>query len=91
MTKSDLITALTRRISVSPKQATDIINLIFDGFAETLKKGERIELRGFGSFTVRSYNSYTGRNPKTGNNIEVKPKRIAFFKVGKELKERVDL
>jgi len=91
MTRSDLITALATRINVTQKQAIDIINLIFDGFTEALVKDGRIEIRGFGVFVVKNYRSYTGRNPKTGKEIEVKPKRMALFKTGKELKERVDL
>ena len=89
MNKSDLIAALATKENLTEKQATEIINLIFNGFAETMKNGGRIEIRGFGSFTVRKYEPYTGRNPKTGKNIAVKPKRLPFFKVGKELKERV--
>ena len=91
MTRSDLITALATRINVTQKEATDIINLIFGGFTDALVKDGRIEIRGFGVFVVKNYRSYMGRNPKTGQNIGVKPKRMAFFKVGKELKERVDL
>lgn len=88
MKKSDLITLLARRESLTEKLAVEIVNLIFEGFTETLLKGERIEIRGFGSFSVRSYKSYDGRNPKTGEKIPVKQKRLPFFKVGKELKER---
>jgi len=66
------------------------INLVFDGFTHTLMEGERIEIRGFGSFTVREYGAYTGRNPKTGDKTQVGPKKLPFFKVGKELKERVN-
>ncbi|MCG6533433.1 MAG: integration host factor subunit beta [Syntrophales bacterium LBB04] len=69
--------------------ATDIINLIFNGFTDTLEKGGRIEVRGFGAFSVREYKAYTGRNPKTGKNVKVRPKKLPFFKVGKELKELV--
>jgi integration host factor subunit beta len=58
---------------------------------EALVKGERIEIRGFGNFTVRNYQSYLGRNPRTGTKVDVSPKRLPFFKVGKELKERVDI
>ena len=68
----------------------DIVNIVFDGFTNELKNGGRIEIRGFGSFTVREYGAYDGRNPKTGNAVSVKPKRLPFFKVGKELKEMVD-
>lgn len=90
MNKSDLIEALSKKENLTEKKAIDLINLIFKGFTEELKKGERIEIRGFGSFMVRNYGAYTGRNPKTGRNITVDPKRLPFFKVGKELKEKVD-
>ena len=86
MNKSDLIEALAAKEDLTEKQATDIIKLIFTGFTDTLKKGDRIELRGFGSFSVRGYESHKGRNPKTGENIDVRPKKLPFFKVGKELK-----
>ena len=90
MNKADLIEALAVKEGVKEKDAYTIINLIFDGFTDTLKKGGRIEIRGFGSFSVREYGAYTGKNPKTGNKVDVKPKRLPFFKVGKELKERVN-
>jgi integration host factor subunit beta len=90
MTKSDLIAALAAKEKLTEKMATDTINLIFNGFTDTLKKGGRIEVRGLGSFTVREYKAYTGRNPKTGKNIKVRPKKLPFFKVGKELKKKVD-
>ncbi len=90
MNKADLINELSKKEDLTEKLAGEIVNLIFDGFTETLKKGGRIEIRGFGAFTVREYKSYTGRNPKTGKTVEVKPKRSPFFKVGKELKKRVD-
>jgi integration host factor subunit beta len=90
MNKSDLIAALATKENLTERQTTDIINLIFNGFRDTLKNGNRIEIRGFGSFSVREYKSYEGRNPKTGKNIDVKPKKLPFFKVGKELKAMVD-
>ncbi len=90
MTKSDLIQALANKEELKDKEAEVIINLIFDGFRNTLKKGGRIEIRGFGSFSVRKYGSYTGRNPKTGKKIKVRAKKGAFFKVGRELKKRVN-
>ncbi|MCX5836525.1 MAG: integration host factor subunit beta [Deltaproteobacteria bacterium] len=90
MTKSDLIKALSIKENLTEKQAADIVNLVFGGFTDTLKKGGGIEIRGFGSFRVRKYKSYSGRNPKTGKDIKVKPKKLPFFKVGKELKEMVD-
>jgi integration host factor subunit beta len=90
MNKSDLITALTAKNNLTEKQATEIINLIFDGFTNTMKKEGRIEIRDFGAFTVRKYKAYKGRDPRTGNIVDVKPKRSPYFKVGKELKEKVD-
>ncbi len=90
MNKSDLITALAKKENLTEKESQAIIDLVFDGFTETLKKGGRIEIRGFGSFSVRNYGAYKGRNPKTGGPISVKEKKAAFFKVGNELKRRVD-
>ena len=91
MNKSELIEALCLARNISYNQSTEIVNLIFDTMADALASGERIEIRGFGSFAVRDYKSYTGRNPRTGEQIEVAPKRLPFFKVGKELKEMVDV
>jgi integration host factor subunit beta len=90
MNKSGLIETLSKTEGLTEKKAIDIVNLIFKGFTDELKKGGRIEIRGLGSFVVRDYQAYTGRNPKTGKNIKVAPKKLPFFKVGKELKERVD-
>jgi integration host factor subunit beta len=90
MKKSDLINTLSEKENLTEKNASAIVNMIFDGFTEELKNGGRIEIRGFGSFSIRKYGAYSGRNPKTGKNIQVKPKRLPFFKVGKELKERVN-
>ena len=90
MTKSDLITLLTSKENLTEVNATRIVNLIFDGFKNALVKGDRIEIRGFGSFVMREYKTYTGRNPKTGTEVEVKPKRLPYFKVGKELKVRMN-
>lgn len=90
MNKSDLVVALSAKENLTDKQATEIINLIFTGFTDVLKKGNRIEIRGFGSYSVREYKAYTGRNPKTGKTTAVKPKKLPFFKVGKELRGRVN-
>ncbi len=90
MNKSDLIEKLAKKEKLTDKAATDIVNLVFDGFVNELKNGGRIEIRGFGAFTVREYEAYKGRNPKTGNKVEVKSKKLPFFKVGRELKKRVD-
>mgnify|MGYP001766245950 CR=1 FL=1 len=90
MTKSDLITLVATKNNLTEVNATRIVNLIFDGFKDALEKGNRIEIRGFGSFVMREYGTYNGRNPKTGKVVEVKPKRLPYFKVGKELKERLN-
>lgn len=90
MNKSDLIELITQKANMPKKKAEDVIHLIFDSMGETLMGGGRIEIRGFGSFIVKEYGSYTGRNPRTGTSIFVKPKRLPFFKVGKELRDRVN-
>jgi len=90
MKKSDVILALSEKEGLREQEAFEIVNLVFSGFTETLRKGGRIEIRGFGSFTVRDYPSYLGKNPKTGKRVEVDPKKLPYFKVGKELKESVN-
>src|SRR5215813_11791873 len=90
MTKSELIEAVSERTKLPKGKAELIVNCIFDSMVEALKKGEGIEIRGFGSFTVREYKSYEGRNPRTGEPVHVAPKRLPFFKVGKDLRERVN-
>ena len=90
MNKSELIDQIAEKSKLPRKQAEDVINLIFELMTESLVREERIEIRGFGSFVSRSYEGYAGRNPRTSEVIEVKPKRLPFFKVGKELKQRVD-
>jgi len=94
MTKSDLIELVANKLQPKlhlPKgKAEQIVNCIFESMEESLKKGERIEIRGFGSFEIRHYKAYEGRNPRTGDPVGVQPKRLPFFKVGKDLKERVN-
>lgn len=90
MTKSDLINALAARANITHSRAEQVVNVIFDSMTDSLVRGEGIEIRGFGSFSVRSYDGYMGRNPRTGDPVEVAPKRLPFFKVGKELKELVN-
>lgn len=90
MNKSELTDALANQLNVPTKTAASIVNTILEAMADALVRGENVELRGFGSFTVREYETYTGRNPKTGELIKVKPKKLPFFKVGKELKKAVD-
>ena len=91
MTKSDIINAIKDREGLSRKKAEIVVDTFFNSIGETLKKGERVEIRGFGSFTVKKYKSYKGRNPKTGKQIHVPSKKLPFFKVGKELREMVDI
>jgi len=89
MNKSELIEQLSIKKDISNKRAEEIVNLIFNSMTDAMVDGERIEIRGLGSFVIKDYGTYTGRNPKTGEQITVSPKKLPFFKVGKELKERV--
>ena len=89
MNKSDLVEMLSVRYGLSLNKSEDVVNTIVDAMINALKSGERIEIRGFGSFVVNDYKAYLGRNPKTGEPVEVKPKKLPFFKVGKELRERI--
>lgn len=89
MNKSELIEQLSLKKNIPNKRAEDVINIIFGSLTEAMVEGERIEIRGLGSFVIKDYETYTGRNPKTGELITVRPKKLPFFKVGKELKERV--
>lgn len=91
MTKSDLINAIKDQAEISKKEAEMVVETFFNAIENALAAGDRVEIRGFGSFAVKKYKSYTGRNPKTGQKITVSPKRLPFFKVGKELKESVDI
>ena len=90
MNKIDLIQSLKDSNHLSRSEAETVINLFFDKIAETLAQGDRVEIRGLCSFFVKKYSGYTGRNPKNGEFVKVAPKKLPFFKVGKELKERVD-
>jgi integration host factor subunit beta len=89
MNKSELIELLSLKRGISFKKSEEVVNTVFDSMTAAMLSGDRIEIRGFGSFVINEYKSYTGRNPKTGESIDVKPKKLPFFKVGKELKERV--
>ena len=90
MNKSELIEALAERSNIPIREAGSITNTLIDTMSDALAKGESIEIRGFGSFVVKEYDSYTGRNPKTGEKIKVAPKKLPFFKVGKDLREKVN-
>ena len=90
MTKSELIEAIAARAELTKARAESVVDCVFDSMTEALAQGEGIEIRGFGSFTVRNYEPYSGRNPRTGEAVPVPEKRLPFFKVGKELKEMVN-
>ena len=90
MNKLELIQAVKDKTGLSKQEASDVVKLFFDTLTETMVNGERIEIRGLWSFFMKEYDSYTGRNPKTGEKVQVPAKRLPFFKPGKELKDRVD-
>jgi integration host factor subunit beta len=90
MTKSELIEAVALRGELTKARAELVVNCVFDSMIEAIARGEHIEIRGFGSLTVRSYGPHEGRNPRTGLPIPVPAKRLPFFKVGKELRELVN-
>ena len=89
MNKSELIESLAVKKSLTFKKAEEVVDTIFDSMSDALLSNDRIEIRGFGSFVVKEYDAYIGRNPKTGETIPVKAKKLPFFKVGKELREKV--
>jgi integration host factor subunit beta len=90
MTKSELIEAVSEKIDVPKNRAEDIVNAVFDAMTDALLDNRRIEVRGFGSFSIREYRSRKGRNPRTGDEVYVDEKKSIHFKVGKELRVRVD-
>lgn len=90
MTKSELIEAVALRRNMTKSRAELVVNCVFDAMTAALERGEGIEIRGYGSFTVRRYDAYEGRNPRTGKAVSVPEKRLPFFKVGKELKSLVN-
>lgn len=90
MNKSELVQKVADRVNLPRKRGEEVVDLIFESMSQALVRGDRVEIRGLGSFTVKEYGAYRGRNPRTGASIQVKPKKLPFFKVGKELKRRVD-
>ncbi len=90
MNKSDLTKALSREMDLPIRKAEEIIDTAFNTMSQSLVSGDRIEIRGFGSFTARHYEGYTGRNPRTGEQKVVAPKKLPFFKVGQDLRERLN-
>ena len=87
MTKAELVDEVSRSAQITKKHAEMIVNTVFDSIVQSLKDGDKIELRGFGSFRIRHRGSRVGRNPKTGDRVFVPPKRIPYFKPGKDLRE----
>jgi integration host factor subunit beta len=90
MTKAELVEEVARSADLTKKHAEIVVNTVFDSIVQSLKDGEKIELRGFGSFRIRHRGARIGRNPKTGEQVEVPPKRIPYFKPGKDLKEMLN-
>jgi len=90
MTKSDLIAHVAELNKVSKGRAEELVNMIFECLGDALRRDERVEIRGLGSFETRRYGAYKGRNPRTGDSVAVKPKRLPFFKAGKELKDLIN-
>jgi len=90
MNKLELIAGLSKENGIIKSEARTVVNTFFNEMTDALASGDRVEIRGLCSFHVKKYKSYTGRNPKTGEKVKIRPKRLPFFKCGKELKERVD-
>ena len=90
MNKLELINMLKKEHKLSKKDAAAVVELFFEKMSEALAKGYRVEIRGLCSFYVKEYKTYQGKNPKTGESVQIAPKKLPFFKCGKELKERVD-
>lgn len=90
MNKLELISDLKTKAKISKLEAAQVVQLFFDTMADTMAQGNRVEIRGLCSFFIKDYKSYAGRNPKSGEKVIIKPKKLPFFKAGKELKKRVD-
>ena len=90
MNKSDIIKALSEKTELPVRKTEEIVNRVFDSMSESLVSGDRIEIRGFGSFSVRKYDGYTARDPRTGEKMAIQPKKLPFFKVGKDFRERLN-
>ena len=90
MNKLELIEKLKTEARITRPEAVRVVNLFFDEISEALSQNERVEIRGLFSMVVKNYESYTGRNPKTGEKVIIQPKKLPFFKAGKELKDRIN-
>ncbi|MBW2646446.1 MAG: integration host factor subunit beta [Deltaproteobacteria bacterium] len=91
MNKGELIDALRESTDITKSDAEMVVSTFFDEITSALEKGDRVEIRGLCSFFVKKYKGYEGRNPKTGETVQITPKKLPFFKCGKELKELVDI
>jgi integration host factor subunit beta len=89
MNKTDIIDRIAEDIRTNQKVAKVAVETILETISQAVIKGERVEIRGFGNFTLREYKAYKGRNPKTGEVVDVPPKKLPYFKVGKELKDMI--
>ena len=89
LNKSDLIKILARQKNITIKQADEVVNFLFDVLTDTLATGERVNIRGLGSFFIKDYESYAGRNPKTGEPVMVAAKKLPYFRVGREVRENI--
>ncbi len=90
MTKSDIVKEIIEKEGLRRTIAEEVVDIIFDSMKEALVEGDKVEIRGFGSFKVKDYKGYEGRNPRTGEIINVPSKKLPFFKVGKDLKEKLN-
>ena len=90
MTKAELVEKVANQINLTKKQTEVVVNTVFSSITDSLAEGKKVELRGFGSFRIRQRNARVGRNPKSGQKVDVPSKKVPFFKAGKELRELVD-
>jgi len=90
MNKSELVKALAETSNISTDESSLIVNTVIDSMKASLAEGNRVEIRGFGSFKVKEYGAYAGRNPRTGDKVQVQPKRLPFFRAAKELKDHLN-
>lgn len=90
MNKSELIRKLAEEADIAFEDASNVVSVFFDSMKKSLMSGDRVEIRGFGSFKIKEYGAYSGRNPKTGQSVSVIPKRLPFFRAGKDLKEYIN-
>ena len=90
MNRSDLVEVIAKDKNIARRQAERAVNAVFGAIADAMHAGDRVEIRGFGSFTTRDREAYVGRNPRTGTQVQVPSKRLPFFRVGKDLKDRIN-